>query len=96
MPLKADNTNAQPEIEALLRELGNEARGLPYYALFIPGQDEPKHFPGVFVSSGSFLSTLNEGVEIPVRKDDVQPAVASKTTPGEPTPPVPAKTANRM
>lgn|GEM_PF-1644156 len=95
MPLKADNTNAHPEIEKLLEELGNKGRGLPYYALFIPGQNEPKHFPGVFVSSGSFLATLNDGVEIPKARAQT-PAATNVQAVSTKEKPLPVEPANRM
>ena len=65
MPMKVDNTNENPEYRAWLAELGNSAGGLPYYAFYIPGQKEPRHFPGVFATPGMFLETLTDGVEVP-------------------------------
>ena len=39
--LKADKTEDSPEIDALLVELGNNARTIPFYAIFPRGGGEP-------------------------------------------------------
>lgn len=50
--LKADMTDDSPEAEELLVELGNAAKAIPYYVLFRP-DEEPLHFDGNFVRTGS-------------------------------------------
>ena len=57
--LKADKSQPNPDVDALLEELGNSATAIPYYALFRPHQ-EPVHFNGVFLTPGSFLDRFAE------------------------------------
>jgi hypothetical protein len=60
--LKADKSQPNPDVDALLEELGNSATAIPYYALFRPNQ-EPVHFNGVFLTPGSLLDRFaDEGV----------------------------------
>ena len=47
--LKADWTNHDPRITAALAELGRNA--LPVYALYAPGQAQPKLLPEVLTAS---------------------------------------------
>lgn len=52
---KADR-DKNPETDELLIALGNSARGIPYYAIYQPGKDEPSHFgPDFLPTSQSFL-----------------------------------------
>lgn len=46
--LKADKDKS-PEVNELLKELGNTATAIPYYAIFSPGTNSPDHFGGDFV-----------------------------------------------
>ena len=55
--LKADKSNEAPEVDALLRELGNSLTAIPYYGLFQPSA-EPIHFDGVYFTPESFLNQL--------------------------------------
>lgn len=55
--MKADKSNEAPEVDALLRELGNTAQAIPYFGLFQPGED-PIHFDGVYLSADAFLDQL--------------------------------------
>ena len=55
--MKADKSGPAPEVDELLTELGNNANAIPYFGLFQPGE-EPIHFPGVFLTSQSFLDQL--------------------------------------
>ena len=57
--LKADKSQPNPDVDALLEELGNSATAIPYYALFRPNQ-QPVHFNGVFLTPGSFLDRFAE------------------------------------
>ena len=60
--LKADKSQPNQDVDALLEELGNSAKAIPYYALFRPNQ-KPVHFNGVFLTPGSFLDRFAaEGV----------------------------------
>lgn len=39
--MKADKTQPSPEIDKLLVELGNEAKAIPFYAIFPAGGGDP-------------------------------------------------------
>lgn len=64
--LKADKTKHSPEIDRLLKELGNSSTQIPFYAVFSantstesqwkPGDNiEVETYNGMFFSSGHFL-----------------------------------------
>jgi thiol:disulfide interchange protein len=55
--LKADKSNPAPEVDELLKELGNTSAAIPYFGLFQPGE-EPIHFDGVYLTPESFLDQL--------------------------------------
>jgi hypothetical protein len=57
--LKADKTTAAPEIDRLLKALGNDTTQIPFYAIF-PAEDryQPKKFSGLFVSANHFLNKI--------------------------------------
>ena len=75
--LKADKSQDAPDVDALLIELGNHAKAIPYYAMFRP-EKEPVHFNGVFLTPNSFLSRLaEEGVLLP----DTQHQAVAKNAP---------------
>lgn len=57
MLLKADKSNAAPEVDELLSELGNTTAAIPYFGLFQPGE-APIHFDGVYLTPESFLDQL--------------------------------------
>jgi thiol:disulfide interchange protein len=46
--LKGDKDKT-PEVDEVLRELGNKATAIPYYAVYAPGLQRPIHFGGVSV-----------------------------------------------
>jgi thiol:disulfide interchange protein/DsbC/DsbD-like thiol-disulfide interchange protein len=69
--LKADWTNHDPRITAALAELGRNA--LPVYALYVPGQAQPKLLPEVLTAS----LVVDEISKLPAAK----PAVAAILTP---------------
>ena len=56
--LKADFTDYSPEISEILKQLGNEATAIPYYAYFRQGEKAPVHFNGLFLTPQSFLDKL--------------------------------------
>jgi len=68
----------------MLTEFGNTGDGIPYYAVFRPEQDEPKHFNGIFLGATSFLEKagLIGGTETTVKSDakpeSDKPAVVEK------------------
>ncbi|MCP4813811.1 MAG: hypothetical protein GY888_14995 [Planctomycetaceae bacterium] len=57
--LKADKTTSAPEIDQLLKNLGNETTQIPFYAIF-PAEDryKPQTYSGVFVSANHFLNKI--------------------------------------
>ncbi len=61
--LKADNTRESVEINELLDRLGNRSHGLPYYALFTPGETDPVHFNGAFISARGFLQRIAQPIQ---------------------------------
>ena len=42
--------------------MGNTGRGIPYYAVFVPGQEQPHHSDGVFLSPSSMLDRIKTGI----------------------------------
>lgn len=79
--LKADKTDeysAEP-VDRKLVELGNTAKAIPYYAVYVPGKEEPIHFAppnGTFISSASLLDYL-KGKGLDLKKDASPKATAS-------------------
>ena len=57
--LKADKTTAAPEIDRLLKALGNDTTQIPFYAIF-PAEDryQPQTYSGLFVSANHFLNKI--------------------------------------
>lgn len=45
--MKADKTLPNAEIDQLLLELGNNAKAIPCYAVYVPGREEPVFFEGL-------------------------------------------------
>jgi hypothetical protein len=82
--LKADKTKASPEIEAMLAELGNTAGGIPYYAVFRPGEDVV-HFDGNFISTRGFLAEagIDPNAKVSEEKKTTTVSGESKTTSAE-------------
>ena len=57
--LKADKTQASPEIDQLLVELGNAGRVIPFYAVFPGRGGEPITFGGL-ISQQQVLDALDQ------------------------------------
>ena len=57
--LKADKTTSAPEIDQLLKALGNDTTQIPFYAIF-PAEDryQPQTYSGLFVSANHFLNKI--------------------------------------
>ncbi|MEM9367986.1 MAG: cytochrome c biogenesis protein CcdA [Planctomycetota bacterium] len=57
--LRADKTEPNPEVDRLLRQLGNAAASIPFYAVF-PANDptEPVLLDGVFASPEPFVTAI--------------------------------------
>jgi suppressor for copper-sensitivity B len=60
VPLKADKTREAPEVEALLRELGNASGGIPFYAIFPGNGGAPITFGDGLITQGQVLERLQE------------------------------------
>lgn len=66
--LRADKTAPNPEVDRLLRQLGNAAASIPYYAFFSadsPGR--PIVFDGVYTTPQPFVSAIQKAAK-PVQK----------------------------
>ncbi|MFM7117146.1 MAG: thioredoxin family protein [Planctomycetota bacterium] len=74
--LKADFTDYSPEISEILKQLGNEATAIPYYAYFRQGEKAPVHFNGLFLTPQSFLDKLKneETLQKQTAAGDLTPA----------------------
>lgn len=60
--LKADK-NVSPEVNGLLKELGNSSTAIPYYAVYSPGLKEPIHFGGNFLTGGAVQEVLQKALD---------------------------------
>ena len=57
--LRADKTEPSPDVDALLRKLGNAAASIPFYAVFSPNDpSNPVLLDGAFVSSEPFVQAI--------------------------------------
>ena len=57
--IRADKTVPSPEIDRLLRQLGNNSASIPYYAVFPDDNPtKPITLEGIFSSSAAFVSAL--------------------------------------
>jgi thiol:disulfide interchange protein len=57
--IKADKTQSSPEIDALLVELGNPGRGIPFYAVYPGRGGDPITFDGL-ISRQQVLDALEQ------------------------------------
>ena len=55
--LKADKTQTAPEVDALLIELGNDGKSIPFYAVFPSDGGPPITFDGI-ISQTDVLTAL--------------------------------------
>ncbi len=60
--LKADK-DTMAGVDDLLRELGNTATAIPYYAVFSPGLEEPIHFGGNFLTATKVRQVVQEALD---------------------------------
>lgn len=60
--LKADK-NVSPEVNELLKELGNSSTAIPYYAVYSPGLAEPIHFGGNFLTGGAVQDVVQQALD---------------------------------
>jgi hypothetical protein len=52
-----------PEVDPFLEEIGNRSKGIPYYAVFRPGTEEPLQFDGIFLTSQQMIDKIQPAVE---------------------------------
>jgi len=57
--IKADKTHAAPDVDKLLKELGNAAKALPFYAIYPAGGGKPILFDGL-LSQKQVLDALKQ------------------------------------
>ena len=63
MTLRADKTQPAPEVDELLRRLGNKAGSIPFYAVFPAGNpNKPILLDGMFTSPQPILDALRKAV----------------------------------
>lgn len=80
--LKADK-DKMPGVNELLKKLGNTATAIPYYAIYSPGWDEPRHFGGTALTPGIVQEIIEEATEAAGKSDKQQTALrADKQTGG--------------
>jgi hypothetical protein len=60
--LKADK-DKMPGVNDLLKKLGNTATAIPYYAIYSPGWDQPRHFGGNVLTPGKVKTIIEEALE---------------------------------
>ena len=60
--LKADK-DKMPGVNELLKQLGNTATAIPYYAIYSPGWDKPKHFGGNLLTHGQVKQIIEDARE---------------------------------
>lgn len=58
--LKADKTGNAPEVDALLKQLGNRSRAIPYYAIYPAGGGEPIHFGNRPITAEEIVEKLKQ------------------------------------
>ena len=54
-----------PEVDPFLEKIGNASKGIPYYAVFRPGVEEPLQFDGIFLTSGQMIEKIQPAVQAP-------------------------------
>jgi hypothetical protein len=59
VPLKADKSGDAPDVDALLVELGNIGKGIPFYAIFPGDGRSPILFDG-FLTQNQVIEKLKE------------------------------------
>ena len=59
--VKADKTGDSPDVDQLLVELGNKAKSIPFYAVYLPGRDKPITLDGP-ITGGQITDAL-KGIE---------------------------------
>jgi hypothetical protein len=57
--LKADK-DKMPEVDPLLRRLGNKAQAIPFYAVYGPGLEEPIAFGGNLLTASQVRTVVQQ------------------------------------
>lgn len=65
-----------PEVDPFLEKIGNVGKGIPYYAVFKPGFEEPWQFDGLFITSSQMIKQIEPAVSARVPVDNTAPPVA--------------------
>ena len=61
--LKADKTHAAPEVDDLLRQLGNTGGSIPFYAIFPAGNpNKPILLDGLLASPGQIIAKFEQAI----------------------------------
>lgn len=71
--MKADK-DKMPGVNELLKELGNSATAIPYYAIFSPGWSEPLHFGGNVLTINEVREKVQEALDAAGAIGDRTPA----------------------
>jgi thiol:disulfide interchange protein len=78
--LKADKTREAPEVDALLKELGNTSGGIPFYAIFPGNGGRPILHDKSLLTQGQIAEMLRQAGPSKVQaksSDSVQTASAN-------------------
>ncbi|MGF1581023.1 MAG: protein-disulfide reductase DsbD family protein [Gemmataceae bacterium] len=80
VPLRADKTQPAPEVDQLLKRLGNKSASIPFYAVFPAGRpNEPITLDGVFPSPQPIVDALEKAgpSRIPMARNPKKPDTSS-------------------
>ncbi len=81
--LKADK-DKMPGVNDLLKQLGNTATAIPYYAIYSPGWDQPRHFGGNVLTPGKVKTIIEEALQAADKsKDNSQQAALDNGKSGD-------------
>lgn len=67
--LRADKTEPNPAVDRLLRQLGNSAASIPFYAVFPAGKpNEPILLDGIYATPAPFVKAIDQSKKIAKNK----------------------------
>jgi hypothetical protein len=55
--------DTMPEVNPLLKDLGNSLAAIPYYAIYAPGLDQPIHFGGNVLTPGKVREEVQKALD---------------------------------
>lgn len=55
--------DTMPEVNPLLKDLGNSLAAIPYYAIYAPGLDKPIHFGGNVLTPGKVRDEVQKALD---------------------------------